>query len=244
MNYLEYRKFGHISSLWRLRCGPSKETIQTQQQLTQSQIGQANLQNSLALQSQANAQADREAKEKLQAPLIAKETALASGDSREILKASFPTISKISQGFESAKQGIMNNVPPGPARDKALADLEARKSAGIFGTQAELANEAPGILANIGSSEGAFSLQELGAALSGFSGATNAFGGASSSNTSVANMQTAASQAFWAPILSLAGIAGSVATGGLMPGGAFAGIFSSKAKGPTSSSTGFGGTFN
>ncbi len=65
---------------------------------------------------------------------------------------------------------------------------------------------APEILANLGSGLGAFSLQELGAGLSGFSGA-------STSNMGAGKLGADQSKAKWEPIVGLAGAAGTAAGG-------------------------------
>ena len=109
----------------------------------------------------------------LQQPLIDRETALASGDRTKALSAAMPTISTLTAGYNAAKQQIMSSLPPGPGRDKALADLETQKYTGVASAQAQQVLSAPEMLANIASGLGAFSLQELGASLSGFSGASN-----------------------------------------------------------------------
>ncbi len=149
--------------------GPSKSDYAMQSNIAnkQVQIGEEELQ--LQREDRAKAQA-------LQQPLIDKQTKLATGDRNAAISAAMPTISKISQGYDSAKRSIFNTVTPGAARDKSLADLEIQKYTATSGAQAQAVEGAPEILANLGTGMGAFSLQELGAALSGFSG------GASTSN--------------------------------------------------------------
>lgn len=232
MTYAEYRRWGYRSQLARLRCGgPSKDTINTQNQLTQAQINNANQQFQVSQDQLALAREDRAKMEALQAPLIARETALATGDPKAALAASMPTISKLSAGYAGARESILNQVPPGAARDTALANLEIQKDTGIAGAQASAVQAAPEVLANIGSGQGAFSLQELGASLSGLSGSTSSFGSAGQANVQAGQLEAQRSAALWGPILGLAGIAGNLATGGV-----FGSIFSSKPK-----TGGFGG---
>ena len=171
--------------------GPPESSINTQNQLTQEQIGISQQQNKL---QQKNYQRMLE----LQQPEIAKQTALASGDQTAITTAAAPVIMQASKGFQAAKDSIFTTIAPGAARDKALADLEVNKATTIAGTEAGLVNDASGKLANIGAGLGSFSLQELGAALSGVSGA-------SSSNQSVMQVQEQAKASTMGLIGSLAG---------------------------------------
>ena len=195
--------------------GPSNEQIKLQEkqidttsQLTQEQID-------LARSQQAQAAQDTAERKALQQPLIDKETALASGDRSKALAAAMPTISTLSQGYNAAKEQIMSSLPPGPGRDSALANLETQKYTGIAGAQASQVQAAPEILANIGSGVGAFSLQELGAALSGFSGATSSTNvGAGILNNEVQQQEAAKANqlGFFG---QLAGAAGTAAGGWL-----------------------------
>lgn len=207
MTFAEYRKWGGVSRLSEaMICGsgPSEKTAETQTRLTDADIR-------LSEESAAAARADRARRDELSAPLIAKEKALASGDRSEALKAVMPTVSRISEGYQGAKDSIFNTLPPW-ARPAAMADLETKKATGIASAEAAEVAKAPEILANIGSGFGAFSLQELGAALSGY-------GQATSSNVASANLETAQSQAKWAPVIGLAQAAGGAA-GGMLTGGA------------------------
>jgi hypothetical protein len=184
MTFSQYRRFGHISKLSRIVCGPSStETAAENEQIavSQEQLATANQQSVLQSQNAAAAL-------KLQQPAIDQETALATGDPKAVLAAAMPTISTLSAQFSAAQEAIENQIPPGPARDAALANLQTSKASTQAGTEAQLVQNAPGVLANIGSGLGAFSLQELGASLSGLSGANTSAGGiASEENASQAN---------------------------------------------------------
>lgn len=199
MTFDDYRQFGYVSKLGMIRCGSGPG-----QDLVNNQKSYANSQNAIAGQEDQNAQEDRAQGKQLQNPLIEKELALASGDRKAAVQASMPTISKLSEGFAGAKQSIFNSLPAGAARDKAIAGLEIQKDTGIASAEANEVNKAPEILANIGSGLGAFSLQELGASLSGY-------GGASSANQGAGNMQMQQSEAKWGPIVGLAQAAGGAA---------------------------------
>jgi hypothetical protein len=185
--------------------GPSQQTLNTQSGISTQQQSIANQAEQASLQNQAQMTA-------LQQPLIAQQTALASGDRNAALTASMPSISQISGGYNAAKEQIMSNILPGPAQTAALANLETQKDTTIGNAQASAVQQAPGILANIGSGLGAFSIQQLGASLSGLSGAA-------STNQSVLQSQTQQQAAKLGLLGSLAGTAGSVATGGFNLGG-------------------------
>ncbi len=177
--------------------GPSAQTVSTNQAITQQQLN-------LAQQQQTQSATDTAQRTALEQPLINKETALAGGDRNAALAASMPVISQISAGYKGAKEQINSSLPPGPGRDAALAQLETQKATGIAGAEASAVQQAPEILANVGQGVGAFSLQELGASLSGFSGAGN-------TNAGTGSLQTQQSQAKWGPIVGLAQAAGSAA---------------------------------
>lgn len=106
----------------------------------------------------------------LMQPLIQQQTGLASGNRQDALAAAMPMISQLSSGFQGAKQQIMNSMPAGAARDRALADLTTQRDTTIAGAQANAVQNAPNVLAGVGSNYGQMSLQELGAQLSGLSG--------------------------------------------------------------------------
>ncbi len=214
MTYTEFRKFGYVSRLSELVAkGPSSSTLGTQQQLTQQQLALGQQQQQLSGEDRARGMA-------LQAPLINQQTALAGGDRNAAVAAAMPQISQISAGYGAAKNSIFNQVGAGASRDAILADLETKKYTAQAGAQAQAVQNAPGILAGLGQQGLGYSLQELGAGLAGF-------GGASTSNQAVGQMQKAQSDAKWQPIVGLAGAAGSaVGLGGLsslLGGGASAG---------------------
>lgn len=203
MTFEEYCRFGYVSRLQELRNGggPTQDMVNSQRSYAGADAG-------IGAQQNQNAQDDRSQGKQLQDPLIAKEMALAGGDRRAAVSAAMPTISKLSEGFAGAKQSIFNSLPAGAGRDKALAGLEIQKDTGIAQAEAAEVNKAPEILANIGSGLGAFSLQELGASLSGYSGASTA-------NQAAASLQMQQQQAKWGPIVGLAQAAGSGLAGNL-----------------------------
>jgi len=184
VDYRGWRTFGYVSRLALIICGPS--SAETNAENTQSSVSQQQL--SLASQENAESQQQYQAQQTLEAPEIATQTALASGNPSAVLAATAPTISTLSSQFPASQEQLMNTLPPGPARDAALAQLTTTKNSTIAGTEANLVQQAPGNLANIGAGLGAESLQQIGAALSGLSGAnTSATGIAQEENASQAN---------------------------------------------------------
>jgi hypothetical protein len=186
--------------------GPS-QGYETAQNALATATGQ---QTQIAGTEFAQSQEDRAQRQTLEQPLIAKETALAGGDAKAALSAAAPQIGILAGGYQNAKDQIFNNVPAGPARDYALANLERQKATGISSFMANEVNKAPEILANVGQGLGAFSLQELGGSLSGYSGATTSAG----ATMQAENSRKEATLGF---LGSLAGAAGTAA-GGFMAG--------------------------
>lgn len=184
MNYRQFRAYGYRSRLSEIVCGPS--STEQNAENTQSAVSQQQL--SLASQENAESQQQYQAQQTLEAPEIAQQTALASGNPSAVLAATAPTISTLSPQFTASQEQIQDSIPPGPARDAALAQLAVNKNSTIAGTEANLVAGAPATLANIGAGLGAESLQQIGAALSGLSGAnTSATGIAQEENASEAN---------------------------------------------------------
>jgi hypothetical protein len=175
--------------------GPSKN-INTANSISGQQLG-------VASDAQAKAGADYNQFKALINPLVQQQTRLATGNRSDAMSAAMPWISKLSAGFTGAKEGLMNTLPPGAARDKALADLEVNKDTTIAGTEASAVQNAPSVLAGVGSSIGNMSLQELGAALSGLSGGAQTNQGAGQ----MAAMQQQAMLSFFG---QLAGAGGGI----------------------------------
>lgn len=136
----------------------------TEAQVSQEQLGISQQQNQLQ-------QANYQRMLSLEQPLISQQTALASGSPQAALRAVSPQVGTIASGFNAAKEQIMNSVPAGPARDYALSQLPLQKDTAISGVLGQAVAAAPQQLANIGAGFGGLSLQELGASLSGASGA-------------------------------------------------------------------------
>jgi len=170
----------------------------------QDQITQQNLNVSQKQEQQSEEQYQQY--KTLTAPAIQKYTALAGGDRNAAVAAAAPEVGTIAGGYDAAKAQIMNSLPPGAARDKALADLQVSKYSATSGVLASEVQKAPDILANIGAGSGAFSLQEVGATLSGLSGA-------SSSNQAVMQAQNAAKANTVGLVSGLAGGAGQALAG-------------------------------
>ena len=197
MTYSDWRNYGYVSRLSCLRCGPSTSALESTAG-AQSGLAATEAASGTALQSQALS---------LEQPLIAKEQALSTGNRSAALSAAMPSISNITAGYQGAKESIFNTVAPGAARDTALANLETQKAVGTGTAMATQVQQAPEILANVGQGLGAFSLQEVGAGLSGYQGA-------SGTQQAVLGAQTQQQAAKLGVIGSLAGGAGEAAGGG------------------------------
>lgn len=186
MTNREWRNAGYISRLSCLVCDGGSSAAETQAENTQNVVSQQQL--SLAQQENTQSQQQYQQQQDLEAPEIALQKTLATGNPSAVLAATAPTISTLSAQFPASQEQIMNQLPPGPARDAALAQLTTSKNSTIAGTEANLVTQAPATLANIGAGLGAESLQQIGAALSGLSGAnTTAQGIESNANAEKAN---------------------------------------------------------
>ena len=167
--------------------------------------GSTALNTSTALQTQVG---------ELQAPLIKQETALASGDPNAALSAFMGSGggAQVSSGYAAAKAQIMNNVPPGAARDQALAQLETQKATAIGGGEASAVQNAPSILANLAGQQQQAALGYLSGGTGATANAANVFSDiyAQGLQTEDANMQV------YMDIASMAGqVASNIATHGM-----------------------------
>lgn len=165
-------------------------------------------QDAIAVQQNANSQADRASRDAAQAPAISLYSKLTSGDPNAAMTAAAPMLAPISQGFQASKDSIFNNVSAGAGRDAALANLTMNKNSATAGVFSSATAGAYDKLANIGSGLGAFSLQDIGASLSGYSGSTQGYQAAGQ----MASADKASTMNF---LGSLAGGATDMATAGI-----------------------------
>jgi hypothetical protein len=145
--------------------GPSSSNLNTQNQIAQQQLQVAQAEDAQSQQDKAQMQA-----------LIKPATDFYTGvttDKQSNLAASAPQVAAITAGQKQAKEQIYNDVPAGPGRDVALAQNDTAATGAVAATKNSTYTSALDKLANIGSGLGSFSLQELGAGLSGFSGAAS-----------------------------------------------------------------------
>jgi hypothetical protein len=171
-----------------------------------AQANAANQLSSVASTAEQNQQQQYAQSQALEAPLVAQETALASGNRTAAVNAAMPTISTLSQGYNAALSQIQDTLPPGAARDQAVAQLQRQEYTGIAGAQASAVQQAPQVLAQLGAGDAGLSVQELGAALSGYTSSANAQGQVAAEG----NAQKANQLSFFG---QLAGAAGSAASG-------------------------------
>lgn len=180
--------------------GPSRESMNTQNSITQQQLD-------ISRQSEARASEDDALRRKLQDPAIKLNESIISGDKGSAFRAVAPIISDINRGGRQTAESIMENTGPGAARDVALASNTRGVYDSIAKTTAGAYTGAFDKLANIGAGVGSFSLNEVGAAISGGSAA-------SSSNQAVLQAQAQSQQAKLGFFGELAGAAGGAASGG------------------------------
>jgi hypothetical protein len=180
--------------------GP-KEQISTAGDITRQQLGIASEQSRREAESYSDMK-------RLMQPLITKTSALAGGDRGEALSAAMPVISQLSSGFHGARQQILNTMPAGAARDRALSDLTTQMFTNIGGAQARAVQEAPNILAGLGSEIGGYGLQQLGASLAALSGGAE-------TNKSAMDARVAQQRALLNFFGSLAQAAGGAASAGI-----------------------------
>jgi hypothetical protein len=140
------------------------------------------------------------------APAASFYQSIAGGNKAANTAASAPAIANITQGAQSAQENIYSQVPAGPAQQLALAENQMGKSQQIASTQNQTYQGALQSLASIGSGLGSFSLQELGASLSGA-------GGAAATGQGVLNTQTQQKASTLNALGSLAGAGGSALQG-------------------------------
>lgn len=168
----------------------------TQQQVSQEQLGIAQQQNQLQGENYQRMLT-------LEQPYIQQQQALATGSPQAALQAVAPQVGTIASGFNAAKERIMNSVPAGPARDYALAQLPLQENTAQAGILGQAVAQAPQNLANVGAGFGGYSLQEVGASLSGLSGANTT----SSAVAGEANQAKANQIGMWSGLAQAAGSA-------------------------------------
>lgn len=175
--------------------GREKKAMGVEDTSMQGQLGIADLYKDLAgsfkdiaASQYGLSQEDRARMLQYVQPYTQQLTALTSGDRNAALAASMPVVQQVSAGFQGAKENIFNQLPAGPARDAALANLEAQKGTAIGGTQAQMVQAAPAQLATFGSGLfGPLSTTELGASLSGYQSAGSSYGGAGTAYSGAAS---------------------------------------------------------
>lgn len=145
--------------------------------------------------------------DQLIAPQIDYDKALASGDYKTVLSAMAQPIGQITAGNKANESAIYNMLPPGAARDYALASNLRDKGTQISSTINQGVNAGRQDLTNIGLGQQGVALQQTGAGLNSFQGANSAY-------NNVAQQQAARKAAMMGPIGALFGAAGTAAGGG------------------------------
>lgn len=147
--------------------GPSDSSLRQQQQITNEQL-------QISEEEFRASQADQARRNALMQPAIDFNKALTSGDRTQAFSAMAPVISNISEATTNATGAIREELPPGAAREALIADTERGGKSAVASALSNAYTGAFDKLANIGAGLGSFSLQEVGAAISGGNAASNA----------------------------------------------------------------------
>lgn len=179
--------------------GPSQSSINQENNIASQQLA-------ISQQAQQNSTQEQQQMQQLEAPQIAYDTSITSGNKASAFTAIAPLVSNISAAGAQAKGQIMEQLPAGVGQEVALAN----NTQNTYNQIAQASNSAyTGALsneANIGSGLGSFSLSELGAGLTGLTGAATTTG-------NVVNQQAQAKASTMGFIGSLAGAAGGALSG-------------------------------
>jgi len=145
--------------------GPSQQTQNTQQQLTQEQI-------QLAQNQDKRSQELYNLTEPGMALTESFYKTLASGDPYAIQRATSPATEQIAGSIEQSKKAISTEMPRGGARDLALEQADVTKAAEIGGVKSQAYLGAFPALASMAQGGIGLSINEVTQALAGFSGAS------------------------------------------------------------------------
>jgi hypothetical protein len=140
--------------------GPSKQDFAQQSSIAQQQVAIGQEQNTLAREN-------KQKMDKLLQPAIDFNTGVTTSKDTQMVAAA-PVIGELSKAGKVSEEQIFESIPAGPARDMAIAENKRATAGGIAKARSDTYLSSIDKLANIGSGLGSFSLQELGAALTGF----------------------------------------------------------------------------
>ena len=198
--------------------GPSQSSQNTQSSLVQEQNQIA--QNQLSVEQQALNTSNQEQAQyqALTQPAVNFNTALASGDPTAIMTALAPQTAAFSQAKSQNAGQIYEQLPPGAARDYALAQNTMNSNNQVAQTEAAQVAQAPNTLASIGAGFGSNALQELGASLGFGNSAVSATNAAANANSNLMNVQEQSKSSTLGFLGQLVGAGAGLATGGLFSG--------------------------
>lgn len=121
----------------------------------------------------ANAGADYGAGHAAMDPVISNWTKLFTGSPKEVTAAAMPALTPLTQSQQATTEAIKNSMPPGPARDLAMAKSQ-RDFLGQIGTaKSGIVQGAGDKLFGAGTGLLNLSTSEYGGALGGYSGAAS-----------------------------------------------------------------------
>lgn len=105
-------------------------------------------------------------------PAASKYSALSGGDRNAAMAVTQPEREQWTSMFPKLQQQLLNSMPPGPARDRALADLNVQMYTTLAGSQAKAVSGAPDALASIAGLYNSNAYQDVGSRLAALQGAT------------------------------------------------------------------------
>lgn len=182
-------------------------------QAENQQASIANQQNEIARQNQQLATQNNQLRTQYQQPFIDFNTKIASGDRNAMMTASAVPLSNLNTQYRQSRANIYDTVQPGIGRDVALAQITRDQGDSTAGYLNQAYNQSMQNLYGAGTESGQMGLQQTGASLNGFQGA-------SATNQNLINNATQRKAATMGAIGSLAGVAGGAALGGFGGGGA------------------------
>lgn len=171
--------------------GPSQQTIDTQNKLTQDQIQVE--QGQLSLEQDANKRA-QQLYDLTEPGMAAAESfykMLSTGDPATIQRATAPATEQIAAKYNQTSKALGYEMPRGGARDIAIEEAQISKEGAIGSVDAQAYLQSFPALASLASGGIGLSMSELSAALAAFSGASQSLTGASQSNQAAGQMEGA-----------------------------------------------------
>lgn len=200
-----------------------KAADQAQQQSYQSNLQNQQFNQALEKQLVDFAMQRYQRGDILQQPLINKLTQLSSGDPNAVISAAGPEIGQIARAGQSASANVFNRIAPGAARDVALSQIPMQQYSQTAGYLNNIINSAPQQLAELGTGQYSLASGATGQGIGAGGASTQAGSAAGNTAGQVWQEQQQMKQQTLGFLGSIAGLGGSLLTGGLT--GGFSGLF-------------------